>query len=62
MNDNDNGKWVGVAALNAAVSAWLIYSIVIVAEPSQTVMILKIALLTGCLFGLGRALLKMMLR
>lgn len=61
MNDDGNVKWIGVALVNAAIAAWLIYSIATSNEPpGETVTLLKYLLAAGCLFGAGRAVFKLM--
>lgn len=61
MKDDENVKWIGVALVNAAVVAWLIYGMATATEaPSQTLLLLKYLLVAGCLFGFGRALFKLM--
>ena len=59
MND-ENVKWVGVAVVNIAVAGGLIYSLITASATSDNLITLvKSLLVAGCLFGAGRALLKL---
>lgn len=57
---NNNGKWVRVALMTAAVAAWQIYDLAAAVEaPRQAVMIMQHVFLSGALIGLASSLIKL---
>ena len=57
---NNNGKWVRVALMTAAVTAWQIYDLATAVEaPRQAVMIMQHVFLSGALIGLASSLIKL---
>jgi multisubunit Na+/H+ antiporter MnhE subunit len=58
--DNSRGKWLKLALMTAAVSAWLIYDMATATEsPSQLLLILQYFLLACALFSLVGSLIKL---
>jgi len=60
MSDNQNGKWLKLVLLNAAVAGWIIYDMSTETEaPRQAVMILQYVFLVGSLIGLLGSVIKL---
>ena len=59
-SQDDSGKWVKWALINAAVAAWLIYDMSTATEtPRQALMLLQYFLLACALIGLAGSLVKL---